>query len=246
MSNSTKASLKIMRFYEKTCVYHSDKIIVPSEFLKDEVLRFYNVDEDKIFRIYNGVDTSLFRPQHIQKDRRVLFFTGGSSYRKGADVMIESFVRLKRQYPDLQLVVSGSNSLDCFKTVLEKNELKLGYDVVFMKTIPYTEMPYYYNLCDVFVMPSHHETFCTAVVEAMACGKPVVVANTTALPEVVGDCGLMAVPGDVDSFVDAISKLLDSPALRVKLGRKARARAQRFFSLDRVILEYESLFKELV
>lgn len=244
LTYKTKVNLGILKYYEELCVRYSDKIIVPSDFLKNEVIRFYNADEDKIFRIHNGVDTSLFFPQSVDKTRPVLFFTGGDSYRKGADIVIESFVSLKEKYPDLQLIISGCLNIDRFHHIFDQNDIVIGDDILFKGKISYPEMPYYFNLCDIFLMPSYHETFCTSVIEAMACGKPVVVTNGTALPEVVGDCGLLVEPGDVAGFTEAVSKLLDDEALRRKIGKKARKRVEDLFLLERVVENYIQLFKE--
>ena len=245
LNYKTKKVLRLLKCYEKTCVYNSDKIIVPSNFLKNDVLKFYDVDEDKILRVHNGVDTSMFFPKPVKKTRPILFFTGGDSYRKGADIVVESFIRLKRNYDDLQLIISGSTNIDRFHSMFNENGIVIGEDVLFKGKISYTEMPYYFNLCDIFLMPSYHETFCTAVAEAMACGKPVVVANDTALPEVVGNCGLLVDAGNIDGFVDAISRLLDDDALRKRIGLRARKRVENLFFLDRVIKDYLRLFRAL-
>ncbi len=249
MDKKAKYNLNIQKYYEKKCVVNSDKIIVPSNFLRNELLRFYSVSEDKIVRIYNGVNLSVFYPMEMKnkvKDDFVLFFTGGDSYRKGTDILISAFIQLKERYKNIKLIVSGTLSMNRFSDTFLKNGIVMGEDIIFKGRIPYLEMPRYYNMCDVFIMPSYHETFCSAVAEAMACGKPVVATNDTAMPEVVGDCGFLVDPGDVDGFVDAISKLLDDAALRRKMGQRARRRAEKHFSLDRVIKDYLRLFRALV
>lgn len=245
LNYGTKVKLRFLKYYEHTCVLNSDRIVVPSDFLKREVMRFYDIDDEKVIRIHNGVDVSMFFPKPVDKAHMVLFFTGGDSYRKGADIVINSFVRLKKKYAGIKLIISGTN-IERFRPIFDKNEIVLGKDIIFKGNIPYREMPYYFNLCDIFLMPSYHETFCTAVAEAMACGKPVVVSDNTAMSEVVADCGLLVSPGDLDSFVEAVSRLLDDEKLRRRMGKKARRRVESLFSIDRVIEDYLKFFRSFV
>ncbi len=100
--------------------------------------------------------------------------------------------------------------------------------VRFEGQIAQDDLPLWYNACAVFAYPSLYEGFGMPVLEAMACGAPVVASNVTSLPEVVGDAGLMVAPTDAAGLAQALKRVLSDDALRADLSRRARERAARF------------------
>jgi glycosyltransferase involved in cell wall biosynthesis len=106
--------------------------------------------------------------------------------------------------------------------------LGLEGKVVFPGYVPDEELPLWYNAATVFVYPSLYEGFGMPPLEALACGTPVVVSNASALPEAVGDAGVLVRPDAVDEWAQALERLLDDAALRAELGARGRAHAARF------------------
>ncbi len=100
--------------------------------------------------------------------------------------------------------------------------------VRFQGQIPHDDLPLWYNACTAFAYPSLYEGFGMPVLEAMACGAPVVTSNVTSLPEVVGDAGLMVAPTDAAGLAQALGRVLGDDALRADLCRRAHERAARF------------------
>jgi len=100
--------------------------------------------------------------------------------------------------------------------------------VVLTGFVPEDELPAFYGGAEAFAYPSLFEGFGLPVLEAMACGAAVVASDTTSLPEVVGDAGILVPPTDVDAWVSALRALLDDPERRGRLGAAARARAAGF------------------
>jgi glycosyltransferase involved in cell wall biosynthesis len=96
-------------------------------------------------------------------------------------------------------------------------------------------LPFYYSLADVFVFPSLLEGFGLPPVEAMACGTPVVAANTSSLPEVVGDAGLLVPPMDAPALAVALQRLLADETLRYDLGTRGRERVQRLYTKEQMV-----------
>jgi glycosyltransferase involved in cell wall biosynthesis len=99
---------------------------------------------------------------------------------------------------------------------------------MFLDYVAREDLPALYNLATVFAYPSFYEGFGLPVLEAMACGAPVVTSNLSSMPEVLGDCGLYADPHSPESIAGAISKLLSDEKLRNLLGKKAVERAAGF------------------
>ncbi len=104
-----------------------------------------------------------------------------------------------------------------------------------------------YQECDALLFPSRFEGFGYAALEAMACGKPVIASNSSALPEVVEDgvCGILCEPDNVDAFVQACKRLAEDPALCRRMGEAGRERAVRLFSESAIVPKYIQLFEEL-
>jgi glycosyltransferase involved in cell wall biosynthesis len=109
-------------------------------------------------------------------------------------------------------------------------------------------LPPLLRACDLFLLPSAHESFGLAALEAMSCGLPVVGSSTGGLPEVVedGQTGFLASPGDVDAMGEAALRVLSDGPLRARLSGAARDRAVRLFRAEEVLLRWEALYARVV
>lgn len=231
--------------WEKLAITNSDFFVVQSNSARKELTSLMKVPEKKIMLIYNGVDIKMFKPLEVKRGPGpVLFFAGGENERKGASLFFNAFVGLKKEFPNLKAIVGGSSTLSKFVDLFKENGIILGRDVVAFDKIPYPEMPVYLNKADVVVVPSYHETFGTITAEAMACGKPVVASDSTSLPEVLGNAGLLFRTGDEKDLTRKIRNLLKNERLRKTLGKKGIKRAKEKFGVDKTINDYLKLFKE--
>jgi len=232
--------------WEKLAVANSDYFIVQSNYAKKELMQLMKVPSRKIRLIYNGVDTKSFKPMKIRKGTApVLFFGGGENERKGASLFFKAFIRLKKEFPGLKAIVIGSKKLEKFNELFKANKIMLGKDIQAFERVSYTEMPIYLNKADIVVVPSYHETFGTINAEAMACGKTVVASDSTALPEVVGNAGLLFRTGDERDLAAKIRELIKNKKLREQLGKKGIKRAREKFGAEKTINDYLRLFKKV-
>jgi glycosyltransferase involved in cell wall biosynthesis len=143
-----------------------------------------------------------------------------------------------------QLVLFGRGPIENELKALAKKE---GVDAIFItRTITEEELCDLLNISDIFVLPSLYETFGVVVAEAMACGKPVAVSNIHGLPEVVGDAGILFEPRSVEAIRSSIEKLLADDKLRKALGKRARERAEKCFSWDNIVPQYEKFFRDVL
>jgi glycosyltransferase involved in cell wall biosynthesis len=110
----------------------------------------------------------------------------------------------------------------------EIDELAAEHEVVFLGRVVDDDLPALYSLSDVFVFPSLYEGFGLPPLEAMACGCPVVCSNTSSLPEVVGDAGVLVSPFDTDGLADALAALITDPDRRADLGERGLVRSREF------------------
>jgi glycosyltransferase involved in cell wall biosynthesis len=197
----------------------ADAVIINSESLRTEVHKYLDVDPAKLHLIPEAVDHELFRPgdrdeaaQHIATRYGVtkpfvLFVSSLWQYKNCAG-LIRAFAAAKAELGDRQLVVVGPDRDVEYVAQLRAlaDELGVGGDLVWVGGVPLEETVHFYRSADVFVYPSFNETFGLPILEAMACGCPVVTSDTTAMPETAGGAALLADPGDPESIADAIVK----------------------------------------
>jgi glycosyltransferase involved in cell wall biosynthesis len=171
-----------------------------------------------------------------------LLYVGFSTPRKGLEYLAEA---LKSLPSNVKLVIIGRWETGYRKRFLralggaEQRVLEIGY-------APDEEMPVYYSLADIFILPSLLEGFGLPLVEAMACGLPVVAAASGSIPEVVGEAGILVPPRDGVALAQAVSKLLKNPTLRRRLRLAGRQNVESRFVRDRMVAETLEFYADYV
>jgi glycosyltransferase involved in cell wall biosynthesis len=233
--NSPASKRLYLRTFTKLSVQRARRVIAISENTKRDVVQQYGISPDKVDRIYYGLDPD-FRPLPGEqvaafRDRqglpkRFILFVGTLEPRKNVVRLIEAYARLPGYSPPL-LLVGGKGWLynEIFARV---EQLDLADRVRFVGYIPGEELPWWYNAADLFVYPSVYEGFGLPPLEAMACRTPVITANATSVPEVVGDAAMLVNPRDPVEIAAAIEMLLSSDELRDELVKKGAERAAAF------------------
>jgi glycosyltransferase involved in cell wall biosynthesis len=194
----------------------ADAIIINSESLRSEIHRYLEVDEGKLKLIYEAVDHGIFKPGDAGAARAqvasygvtkpfVLFVSSLWPY-KNCDGLLRAWALAHGELGDCQLVIVGSGWDAKYVGRLHSLAAELGIsgDVVFTGAVPLEETVRFYQAADVFVYPSLNETFGLPLLEAMACGCPVVASDTSAMPETAGGAAILADPRDPASIARAI------------------------------------------
>ncbi|KUO39290.1 MAG: hypothetical protein AVW06_04195 [Hadesarchaea archaeon DG-33-1] len=227
------------------------KLMAISEFTKKEIMNNLNYPSEKIDAIHLGVDLEKYRPlTNFEKPEcftgKTVLYTGAESFRKNIPTLIKAFYKLKKKVPNVKLVKVGRpEDRQGRKNVLELvNELKLGDNITFVGYVPEEDLPLFYNSADLFVFPSLYEGFGLPPLEAMACGLPVVASNTSSLPEVIGDAGIMKDPYDVDGFASAMHNVLTNDGLREDMVKKGLKRAK-LFSWEKTAIKTLKVYEEI-
>ena len=180
------------------------------------------VDESKIIFTPLGVDLDLFRPHAPPEDEtfRVLF-VGQLSQRKGLSYLLEAFSMAG--IPNSELLLHG-------RIVARRKPWEGQPGVRYVPLMPYTDLPALYASCDVFVLPSLAEGFAQTPLEAMACGRPVIISEHTFADDVIADeaNGFIVPIRDSAAIADRLRQLHADPELRVQVGEAARRRAEHF------------------
>lgn len=206
-------------------------------------------DKDKISVIPLGVDAQTFRPsnKNKMKEEFEVLFVGSLYPLKGVEYLIRSIKYVAREEKKIKLRIVGEGP-EKRRLKLLVNKLKLKNNVHFEGFVPYDRIMRYYQNCDVFCFPTLGEPFGKAILEAMACGKPVIASNIGGPAEIVENekTGYLVNPMDVKSMAERILRLIKDRKLREKMGRNARRRVLDKFSLDKISEEYYRLYCRLV
>lgn len=210
-------------------------IIAVSRHTKDDVVKHAGVPEGKVTVVYNGVDPG-FRPgvgaalERFDLPEKFVINVGGIDWRKNVGLLLDSFAALVREKPDWRLVMTGAIEDDPLypgflaalkERGLERSVMLLGY-------VSREELIALYNRAAFLIYPSLYEGFGLPVLEAMACGAPVITTNRTSIPEVAGGAALALDPDEPDSFREAVIKLANSEGERKKLSEAGIKRAAMF------------------
>ncbi len=236
-------------------VRRTDAIIAVSKATKADTMRLLGVPEDKITVIYEAaspVFKPLDDPNVLEKVRSrfdiagdFMLFVSTIEPRKNVPTLLRAFRQLLDDYRlDVQLVLAGQKGW-LFEEVFDLvTELDLEDEVLFVGRVTTEELVWLYNTAQCLVAPSIYEGFGLTPLEAMACGTPVIVANVSSLPEVVGDAGLKVDPYKPDEIAVAMSRLLSDQELRKSLIHKGLKRAA-YFSWDKAAEETLELYHSL-
>jgi glycosyltransferase involved in cell wall biosynthesis len=232
----------------------ADVIVTPSECSRQDAIKFYNLSESKIKVIYEAAAPH-FKPatdptaleaarQKYNLPQRFILHVGTLEPRKNLSRLLEAFQPLLTDWPELKLVLVGKKGwlYDSFFQRLQT--LGLQECVIFPGFVDEADLPAFYQLAEVFVYPSLYEGFGLPALEAMACGTPVVSSNSSSLPEVVGDAGLLVNPTDTAALSEALRRVLSDATLRADLEHRALARAQQF-SWKKAADELEVIYRSL-
>jgi glycosyltransferase involved in cell wall biosynthesis/radical SAM superfamily enzyme YgiQ (UPF0313 family) len=218
---------------------HADAIVTVSETAKHDIVRLYKLDPGRVHVVHEAAAPSFHRvTDEMELDRvrrryqladRIILYVGTIEPRKNLPKLIEAFAARKRA-GDLShhLVCVGpygwlSRGLD---ELIQRT--KVSHAIHFTGYVPFEDLPALYSLAELFVYPSMYEGFGLPVIEAMACGTPVITGRAAALAEVGGDAVEQVEGMDVDALGDAMAQLAHDERRRAELSRNALARAERF------------------
>ncbi len=236
----------------------ADKVITVSEFSKQDILEHLKVASEKVQVIYPGVDSS-FRTPSEDRIREVrlrygitggyILYTGIFKLRKNHVGLIHAFRHFLDSGAGAQLVIAGRWDESVAELRRLACDLGVGDKVVFTGFVSESDLPALYSGARVYACPSLYEGFGFTVLEAMACGVPVVCSHATSLPEVAGDAALFADSSSPQEFGRALVQAFRDDSLRASLverGFKNRQRFQWSWTAERVLDVYSSVLNQRV
>ncbi len=245
----------VYRFWLPWAVHSLDRIITASQQSKTDIVRFLSIEAEKVMVIPDAVN-SHFRHMSVEEIQPALkraginfpyiLYVGSIEPRKNLSRLLKAYAMLRQWSKSWKLVIVGArNSWKNTPIASVLDHLELHKDVHFTGYLPEEDLPAIYNGADLFVFPSLYEGFGLPVLEAMACGTPVVTSNRSSLPEVAGEAALLVEPDDENAIAIAIQQILSDRTLAEELVLKGMERA-REFSWQRTARETIAVYEEVL
>lgn len=225
----------------------ADQVIAISDHAYDQLTTSYCLDEDDVEMIPHGVDTDWFYPreeQHpaVDPEKTTLLYVGRLGARKGIDLALRALAEANDE--EIKFLIAGTGRHEEFLRTLTI-ELGLNDSVLFLGFIPDDELPALYSSVDVFVLPSQYEGFGLVLLEAIACGTPVIGADAGGMPTAIehGQTG-MIVQRNVDSFAKMFASLQSHTGKWNEMAARSRDIAEHN-SWRRVLNNIENLYTKI-
>ncbi len=244
------------RSLTSTTLKNVEKIIVVSDATRADIREIFDINPEKIKVIYNGIDKRFFieptsakindlkKKYKIKKD--YILYLGQLEPRKNLTRLIEAFSELKERNlgENFQLVIAGGSGWLAKEIRHIASDSEYCEDIIFAGYIEPDDLTSIFRGAKLFVFPSIYEGFGMPVVEAMACGLPVVLSDIPALKEVAGDVGVFVNPYSVSGMARAMWRVLSSNSLQKELTQKGLKRAEEF-SWEKCARETLELYKKV-
>jgi glycosyltransferase involved in cell wall biosynthesis len=214
---------------------------------------------NKFIELPYGVNLEQFRPREkdknlmnkigVQPNDKVILFIGGLDKAhnfKGVEFLIKAGELLNQTISNFKILIIGEGELkNHYENLAQK--LKLENKIKFLEVGEYSDLPKYYNLCDIFILPSINsaEAFGLVLVEAMACGKTVLTSDLHGVKTVPVNNELLLKPANIQSIANKIKWLLNNDELRKKFGGEGRGKAEKIYNWNKIIFQLEKIYKNM-
>jgi glycosyltransferase involved in cell wall biosynthesis len=222
-------------------VSRADFVVADSENTRNDVICLLGVPPERTAVVYGGVDPRFERVTDaahlgrlrarlgLDEEAPFILFVGVIEPRKNLVGLMDAFALFKsRQNLPHKLLIAGGRGWLWEGIIAHAERSPVRDDIKFAGFFPDEELPALYSAAQMFVFPSHYEGFGLPVLEAMACGTPVISSRASSLPEVVGDAGFLVEPNDPEQLAAAMELLALNPNVREDLRRRGHERAGRF------------------
>ena len=211
-----------------------------------EIIDTFKLPENSLRVIYDGVDSSVFTqiPDVRRLDNRLLVINSGDTPLKGLKYLLEAVAALRLERK-IELVIIGKQMKNGYTQGLI-DSLGIADCVTYLGQVGTAELVHNYSMATMVVVPSVYEGFGLPAAEAMCCGTPVISTTAGALPEIVGDAGILVPPADTNALAEAITGLLNNPDKRKYLSEMGQKRVMSMFKWENTAKHTVDVYEEAI
>ncbi|WP_262947631.1 MULTISPECIES: glycosyltransferase family 4 protein [Xenorhabdus] len=221
--------------------FTSNRILTVSEFSKKRIIEWSGISEHKVINVGNGVDDSFnIKVKPLKLGHPYLLCVSNRKLHKNEPSLIQAFAKANIN-PSIKLLFTGNPTTELIKLI---NELNLSEKIVFHGFVNDSDLPSLYRGALGLLFPSLYEGFGLPILEAMACGIPVLTSNVTSLPEVASDAALLIDPYSIDDMANGINQLVTDQDLRIMLVERGTVRAK-MFTWDKVAERIQQVLEQV-
>ncbi len=247
-----KKDLMLLKIFIPLSLKKADKIIAVSEFTKREIIKVYNIDENKIEVVYNGgatkeffteaSDDAIFKFKEEKKlPEEFILYVGTLQPRKNIPFLLQTFVELKQklaakdEISNLSLIIGGKrfghnydSDIDTKLKEIKRNFPDIANQIKFVGFIADDDLPMYYKSAKLLVITSSYEGFGLPAIEAMASKTPVLTTDTSCMKEICADAAMIYRHNDPEDFISKLQEVVCDKTRRNKIVEKGMKRAREF------------------
>ena len=229
------------RFFYQNCVAglkKATRVLTISEHTKKDLVKYLDIPPEIIKTTYLGLSDN-FKikdvPHHIYSKYKLnpkkLYLMGASGLgipRKNLEIIIDTLPQIRKTIPNMEVIITGykANNKNNIKEYISK--LKLENVVHLLEKVPDEDLVLLYNLADIFIYPSLYEGFGLPIIEAMACGTPVIAGNNSSLPEAAGNAGIFIDPRNKDELCANVIKITRNKGIQKHMIEKGLHHVKKF------------------
>jgi glycosyltransferase involved in cell wall biosynthesis len=243
---------KCWRTFLYSGIKKADHVIAISQATKNDLIRIYKMDPQKITPVLLGVNPE-YKPYAkaasrellgLPQGEKIILQVGTAAPRKNFITVLRAFSLIARENAGVKLVKVGPAGKGDKEFIVRKN---LSSRIIIRESVTKEHLPHYYAAADAFVLPSLYEGFGLPALEAMACGCPVIASNNSSLPEVVGEAGILIDPRSETLWQETILSVLSAPGLSQRMTDKGLNQAKLFTwqkAAEETLKVYQNKFKD--
>lgn len=216
---------------------YATHILAPTEYTKQDIIKTLGADPEKVTTVWHGYDQNLYQPKPLKDHPSIqhtpyIFYIGRLETKKNIVNLIKAFQILREKDPSssLKLILAGkpSHGYDKIQESINNLSLALQKDIIQLGYLPEEEVSIYMSNAELFAFPTSFEGFGMPIIQAMACGCPVVASNNTCIPEITGDAAVLINPENPEDIADGMQKIIANKSFRDELKHKGLKQASKF------------------
>jgi len=235
----------------------ASKVIALSE-VEAQQYRSMGVPDEKIAVIPNGIDLSEYavlpprgsfkRKFGMKDEEKIVLYLGRLHKIKGIDILVKAFINVIENLDDVRLVIVGPDDGSLYELQTLIKDLGVGNKVIFIGPLYGLDKIEAYADSEVYVLSSRYETFPMTILEAYACGKPIITSNVGGLKDLVinGETGLLIESGNTEQLAKNILHLLNDNGRAEEMGLKGRQLVEEKFAINKVVAKLEKVYLEVI